>query len=82
MRVRLPLAPGRAGTEQSSGWRRENRQRVANEKVQLRSADLGPETGDLNNAGLRLHPACAEIGETTDPFVSSAARRILERGEW
>ena len=26
--------------------------------------------------------ACAEVGETKDPFVSSAAHRILERSEW
>ncbi|HWZ33798.1 MAG TPA: ribbon-helix-helix protein, CopG family [Bryobacteraceae bacterium] len=25
---------------------------------------------------------CAELGTTTDPFVSLAARRILERTEW
>ena len=25
---------------------------------------------------------CAEVGESPDPFVSSAARRILERSEW
>jgi metal-responsive CopG/Arc/MetJ family transcriptional regulator len=26
--------------------------------------------------------ACAEIGDAEDPFVSSAARRILKRSEW
>ncbi len=26
--------------------------------------------------------ACAEVGETLDPFVSTAARRILERSEF
>ena len=26
--------------------------------------------------------ACAELGETKDPFVAAAARRILERSEW
>ena len=25
---------------------------------------------------------CAEVGETKDPFVSSAALRTLERSEW
>jgi metal-responsive CopG/Arc/MetJ family transcriptional regulator len=29
-----------------------------------------------------MNRACAEIGQTKDPFVSSAARRILERSEW
>jgi metal-responsive CopG/Arc/MetJ family transcriptional regulator len=29
-----------------------------------------------------MNRACAEVGQTTDPFVSSAARRILERSEW
>ena len=26
--------------------------------------------------------ACSEVGDTPDPFVSSAAHRILERSEW
>jgi metal-responsive CopG/Arc/MetJ family transcriptional regulator len=25
---------------------------------------------------------CAELGHTTDEFVSSASRRVLERSEW
>ncbi len=29
-----------------------------------------------------INEACAEIGDAEDPFVSSAARRILERSEW
>lgn len=29
-----------------------------------------------------MNRACAEIGEGEDPFVSSAARRVLERIEW
>ncbi len=29
-----------------------------------------------------MNKACAEIGGMQDPFVSSAARRILERIEW
>ena len=29
-----------------------------------------------------MNRACAEVGETKDPFVSSAARRMLERSEW
>jgi metal-responsive CopG/Arc/MetJ family transcriptional regulator len=29
-----------------------------------------------------MNRACAEVGEVKDPFVSSAARRILERSEW
>ena len=29
-----------------------------------------------------MNRACAEAGEGRDPFVSSAARRILERSEW
>jgi len=29
-----------------------------------------------------MNRACAEAGEAKDPFVSSAARRILERSEW
>ena len=29
-----------------------------------------------------MNRACAEVGETKDPFVSSAAHRNLERSEW
>jgi metal-responsive CopG/Arc/MetJ family transcriptional regulator len=29
-----------------------------------------------------MNRACAELGEQTDPFVSSAGRRVLERSEW
>ncbi len=29
-----------------------------------------------------MNRACAEVGEPADPFVSAAARRILERTEW
>ena len=29
-----------------------------------------------------MNRACAEVGETKDPFVSSAAHRILGRSEW
>jgi predicted transcriptional regulator len=29
-----------------------------------------------------MNRACAQVGEAKDPFVSSAARRILERSEW
>ena len=29
-----------------------------------------------------MNRACAEVGGTKDPFVSAAARRILERSGW
>ncbi len=29
-----------------------------------------------------MNRACAEAGESPDPFVSSIAHRILERSEW
>ena len=29
-----------------------------------------------------MNSVCAELGETKDPFVSSSARRVLERSEW
>jgi hypothetical protein len=29
-----------------------------------------------------MNKACAEIGDTNDVFVRSAARRILERSQW
>ena len=29
-----------------------------------------------------MNRACAEVCDTKDPFVSSAAHRILERSEW
>jgi metal-responsive CopG/Arc/MetJ family transcriptional regulator len=29
-----------------------------------------------------MNRACAAVGQAKDPFVSSAARRTLERSEW
>ncbi len=29
-----------------------------------------------------MNRVCAELGNGKDPFVSSAARRVLERSEW
>ena len=29
-----------------------------------------------------MNRVCEEVGESKDPFVSSAARRVLERSEW
>jgi metal-responsive CopG/Arc/MetJ family transcriptional regulator len=29
-----------------------------------------------------MDKACAELGQTKDAFVSTAARRVLERSEW
>ena len=29
-----------------------------------------------------MNRVCDEVGDTRDPFVSAAARRILERVEW
>ena len=29
-----------------------------------------------------MNRVCAEVGHSTDRFVSSAARRMLERSEW
>ena len=29
-----------------------------------------------------MNRACREVGEARDPFVSAAARRVLERSEW
>ena len=29
-----------------------------------------------------MNQVCAELGDPTGPFVSSAARRVLERSEW
>ena len=29
-----------------------------------------------------MNRVCDEVGETQDPFVSAAARRVLERTDW
>jgi len=29
-----------------------------------------------------MNRACIQVGETKDPFVSTAGRRILERSKW
>jgi metal-responsive CopG/Arc/MetJ family transcriptional regulator len=30
----------------------------------------------------RLNRVCSDLGSSTDPFVSAAARRVLERSDW
>lgn len=29
-----------------------------------------------------MNRVCAEVGDSKDPFVSTAARRVLEQSEW
>lgn len=29
-----------------------------------------------------MNRVCAELGDSRDPFVSSASRRVIERAEW
>lgn len=65
------------GAERLARRTKRSRSRVFSEALKEYLARHSPEevTDTMNKA-------CAEIGELEDPFVSSAARRILERSEW
>ena len=56
---------------------RKSRSRLFSDAVSEYVARHAPE--DVTDAMNRL---CAELGDTAEPFVSSAASRILERSEW
>ncbi len=54
-----------------------SRSRIFSEALREYLARHSPD--EITNA---MNKACAEIGDTRDPFVTEAARRILERTEW
>jgi len=54
-----------------------SRSRIFSEALREYLARHSPD--EITNA---MNKACAEIGDTRDPFVAEAARRILERAEW
>lgn len=37
------------------------------------------DTDEITDA---MNRVCEEVGDSKDPFVTSAARRVLERSEW
>ena len=56
---------------------RKSRSRLFSEALREYVARHSPE--DVTEAMDRV---CAELGDQTDRFLSSAARRVLERSEW
>jgi metal-responsive CopG/Arc/MetJ family transcriptional regulator len=65
------------GAERFARRTRKSRSRVFSEALKEYLARHAPE--EVTEA---MNRACAEAGQARDPFVSSAARRILERSEW
>ena len=65
------------GAERLARRTKKSRSRLYGEALKEYLARHAPDevTGAMNQA-------CAEVGETQDSFVSSAAYRILERSEW
>jgi metal-responsive CopG/Arc/MetJ family transcriptional regulator len=65
------------GAERLARRTRKSRSRIFSDALREYLARHTPEevTESMNKA-------CAEVGETTDPFVSAAARRTLERSKW
>ncbi len=56
---------------------RKSRSQLFSEALKEYVARHAPE--DVTEAMDRV---CSELGHQADPFVSSAARRVLERNEW
>lgn len=54
-----------------------SRSRIFSDALQEYLARHSPD--EITNA---MNRACDEVGDTRDPFIAEAARRILERSEW
>jgi metal-responsive CopG/Arc/MetJ family transcriptional regulator len=65
------------GAERLARRTKKSRSRLFSDALQEYLARHAPD--EVTEA---MNRACAEAGEAKDPFVSSAARRILERSEW
>ncbi len=65
------------GAERLARRTRKSRSKLFSDAVKEYVARHAPE--EVTDAMDRV---CAELGEPTDPFASSAARRVLERMEW
>ncbi|MGH9448372.1 MAG: hypothetical protein ACRD3O_22040 [Terriglobia bacterium] len=65
------------GAERLARRTKRSRSRLYGEAIKEYLARHAPD--EVSEA---MNRACAEIGQTKDPFASSAARRILGRSEW
>ena len=65
------------GAERLARRTKKSRSQLFSDAVREYVARHAPE--DITDAMDRV---CAELGRSTDQFVSSAARRVLERTEW
>jgi predicted transcriptional regulator len=65
------------GAERLARRTKKSRSRLFSDAVREYVARHAPD--DVSEA---MDRACAELGRSSDGFVSSAARRVLERTEW
>jgi antitoxin MazE6 len=65
------------GAQRLARRTKKSRSRVFSDALREYLARRSPE--EVTEAA---NKACAEIGEGVDPFVASAAQRILERSQW
>jgi metal-responsive CopG/Arc/MetJ family transcriptional regulator len=65
------------GAERLARRTKKSRSQLFSDAVREYVARYAPD--DVTEA---LNRVCAELGDTSDKFVSSAAHRILERSEW
>jgi metal-responsive CopG/Arc/MetJ family transcriptional regulator len=65
------------GAERLARRTKKSRSRLFSDAVREYVARHAPD--EVTDA---MDRACAELGKSSDEFISSAARRILERTEW
>lgn len=65
------------GAERLARRTRKSRSKLFSDALKEYVARHAPE--EVTDA---MNRVCVDLGESKDPFVSSAARRILERSEW
>ena len=65
------------GAERLARRTKKSRSRLFSDALKEYVARHAPE--EVTDA---MNRVCAELGDPTDEFVSSAARRVLERSEW
>jgi len=65
------------GAERLARRTKKSRSRLFSDALREYVARHAPD--DVTDA---MNHVCAELGDQSDAFVSSAARRVLERSEW
>ena len=65
------------GAQRLARRTRKSRSRIVSDALKEYLARHAPD--EVTEA---MNRVCAELGDRNDPFVSAAARRVLERSEW